>query len=126
MKGSEKAMLYEFKYEARRTNHTKIIQIISIEANTYQEAKRRFEIAKEFIANCEDTRVKLIEDWMLWEGWTEYVGCEKCALHGKDAPCWGVAGCHGFYDGCGCESCMDKEKKGITPPYYSPTLRQWI
>ena len=54
------------------------------------------------------------EDWMQWWRWDDHVGCQRCAESGKDAPCWGRAACHGFYEGCGCDQCFaeDLEAEG--------------
>lgn len=46
-----------------------------------------------------------IEPWMLWEGWTEHVGCIECSEGGPAAACWGRAECHGYERGCGCNHC---------------------
>ena len=46
------------------------------------------------------------EDWMLWHGWSDGVGCNRCAENGRDAPCWGRAACHGYSAGCGCDQCF--------------------
>lgn len=42
------------------------------------------------------------ELWMLWPGWAAWVGCDRCAGDGPEAPCWGEARCHGYLNGCGC------------------------
>ncbi len=47
-----------------------------------------------------------VQEWMLWEGWEQNVGCHQCADEGPDAPCWGVEGCHGFSEDCGCRECV--------------------
>ncbi|MGB9793320.1 MAG: hypothetical protein ACPLTR_12230 [Thermacetogeniaceae bacterium] len=54
-----------------------------------------------------------VEDWMLWEGWKSHVGCESCAILGPEADCWGFAGCHGYFRGCGCEDCMKKQEEEL-------------
>ena len=47
-----------------------------------------------------------VETWMFWAGWTGSVGCDECQTAGpKLARCWGVAGCHGYAQGCGCAEC---------------------
>ncbi len=46
-----------------------------------------------------------VQEWMLWDGWHLWVGCEVCAEEGEDAPCWGYQGCHGHKNGCGCFGC---------------------
>ena len=46
-----------------------------------------------------------VQVWMRWPGWSLHAGCDRCVGDGPDAPCWGVAGCHGYDRGCGCEIC---------------------
>jgi len=100
---------YEFEYKVS-TQYSEIVQKITIEAASFEEAKTKFERAKQFVEDCEDSRVKMIEDWMLWDGWGEWIGCERCAIHGMYADCWGKTGCHGYYEGCGCTSCTMREE----------------
>ncbi|TDA68000.1 MAG: hypothetical protein D9V47_09130 [Clostridia bacterium] len=50
-----------------------------------------------------------VQPWMLWPGWAAWVGCDRCAGDGPEAPCWGQAGCHGYLNGCGCGRCVAKE-----------------
>lgn len=50
-----------------------------------------------------------VEDWMLWWRWDTHIGCKRCAERGRDAPCWGRAACHGYYEGCGCDQCWAEE-----------------
>jgi len=54
------------------------------------------------------------EEWMSWYEWSEHIGCKRCAESGRNAPCWGRAACHGFYEGCGCDQCStdDLEAEG--------------
>lgn len=52
-----------------------------------------------------------VEDWMLWEGWDEYIGCDLCDSDGPEAPCWGMAQCHGYMNGCGCRECTQREQE---------------
>jgi hypothetical protein len=56
-----------------------------------------------------------VEDWMEWDGWTEYVGCNICDELGPDAECWGYTGCHGYINGCGCKDCaeIDQHEKEL-------------
>jgi hypothetical protein len=53
---------------------------------------------------------KYVEDWMLWDGWTNYIGCDECNTKGPKAPCWGVKGCHGYYNGCCCKNCVKDDE----------------
>jgi len=46
-----------------------------------------------------------VQDWMLWDGWHSWVGCENCNEGGQAASCWGYQGCHGHENGCGCFGC---------------------
>jgi hypothetical protein len=63
-------------------------------------------LAKEFIEHLGES----VEEWMLWEGWTDWVGCESCYDGGRDAICWGKAACHGFENGCGCAACYERDQ----------------
>ena len=49
-----------------------------------------------------------LEPWMLAPTWVAVVGCEHCALSGPEAHCWGLVGCHGYYNGCGCRDCSER------------------
>ena len=53
------------------------------------------------------------EPWMnarLWgSGRHESVGCSHCAEGGPEAGCWGLVGCHGFWNGCGCLDCSERD-----------------
>ena len=71
---------------------------------------RRARQAREFANHAGEPE----EAWMRWHGWDAHVGCKRCAEGGRDAPCWGRAGCHGFYEGCGCDRCdaEDLEAEG--------------
>ena len=51
-----------------------------------------------------------VQPWMLWPGWVQHVGCYQCAGDGPDAACWGVEGCHGFDEDCGCSECVALER----------------
>jgi hypothetical protein len=69
--------------------------------------KKREKMIQEFTKMLNVKR----EAWMessIWEAW---IGCEICNERGKEAPCWGLDDCHGFYNGCGCIYCMELEKK---------------
>lgn len=47
-----------------------------------------------------------VQPWMtapLWGG--RAPGCSLCGEDGPDAGCWGVALCHGYFNGCGCHNC---------------------
>ncbi len=46
-----------------------------------------------------------VEEWMLWDGWQLWVGCNACLRHGAKSSCWGRAACHGFFRACGCREC---------------------
>lgn len=50
-----------------------------------------------------------VQAWMLWAGWAQHVGCYQCAGEGREAECWGVEGCHGFENDCGCIPCVALE-----------------
>ncbi|KUK32063.1 MAG: Uncharacterized protein XD63_0654 [Thermoanaerobacterales bacterium 50_218] len=52
-----------------------------------------------------------VEEWMLWEGWSWRIGCERCNDLGPEADCWGRAGCHGYFWGCGCRECAQRDSK---------------
>lgn len=54
-----------------------------------------------------------VQEWMLWDGWTYAIGCELCFHEGPHAPCWGLAGCHGYWEGCACRGCasIDAENR---------------
>jgi len=51
-----------------------------------------------------------VQEWMLWAGWVQHVGCHVCADEGSAAACWGVEGCHGFAEDCGCVECVGLEE----------------
>lgn len=50
-----------------------------------------------------------IEGWMLSSIWRHWVGCAVCDVRGTAAPCWGKAACHGYWNGCGCAGCAEKD-----------------
>lgn len=52
-----------------------------------------------------------VQPWMEWEGWGAWVGCDRCAGDGPEAPCWGRQGCHGYYNGCGCRECVKQDAR---------------
>ena len=52
-----------------------------------------------------------VEPWMLWTGWEVWIGCSNCQEGGPLAGCWGKAGCHGFWEGCGCYLCAQTERE---------------
>ena len=39
------------------------------------------------------------------------IGCETCGLNGKECSCWGDTHCHGYYSGCGCKECTERERR---------------
>lgn len=56
-----------------------------------------------------------VEAWMespLWaDGW---IGCARCAFD-KLEDCWGLASCHGYDHGCGCNACIAKDRELLLP-----------
>ncbi|ADQ41548.1 hypothetical protein Calkr_2080 [Caldicellulosiruptor acetigenus I77R1B] len=88
-------------------------QRITVQANTYKKAQEKLQRAVDFVEECYDKSVTTVEDWMLWDGWGMSVGCEKCILYGRKAPCYGKAQCHGFKNGCTCRECEKKYKKKL-------------
>lgn len=53
-----------------------------------------------------------VQDWMLWKGWHQWVGCEDCHEGGQSASCWGLACCHSYENGCGCFGCYVTDIEG--------------
>ncbi|ADQ06165.1 conserved hypothetical protein [Caldicellulosiruptor hydrothermalis 108] len=96
-----------------RTKKSAKIHKITIQANSVQEAQEKLEKAIDFVDESYDRAVTTVEPWMLWDGWGMSVGCEKCILYGRKAPCWGKAQCHGFTNGCTCKKCEKKYKKKL-------------
>lgn len=54
-----------------------------------------------------------VQAWMLWPGWVQYVGCHRCSGDGPAAVCWGVEGCHGYAEACGCAECAEIEAEEL-------------
>lgn len=64
-----------------------------------------------------------VQPWMTWPGWEAWVGCDRCAGDGPEAPCWGYEGCHGYANGCGCQKCIRLDRAlGIRPVQGTNTL----
>lgn len=66
-----------------------------------------FSRADEFAAHVGES----VRPWMLWEGWSGWIGCDLCAEDGPATWCWGREGCHGYYRGCGCAGCIEKDRE---------------
>ncbi|WP_051275721.1 hypothetical protein [Desulfovirgula thermocuniculi] len=54
-----------------------------------------------------------VEPWMLWEGWGSAIGCENCSEIGPYADCWGFVGCHGYFRGCCCRDCEERQREEL-------------
>lgn len=86
-----------------------VIRTIDEEGERAMKVKKQKQLRKQAqeLASMWGTEV---EEWMLWDGWENWVGCEWCREGGPDAECWGFAGCHGYERGCGCRYCVEQEE----------------
>lgn len=67
-----------------------VVRTIDEEGERAMKVKKQKQLRKQAqeLANMWGTEV---EEWMLWDGWESWVGCEWCSENGPAADCWGFA-----------------------------------